>query len=594
MLRSHLCQQVDASLIGETLSLAGWVHRRRDHGGLVFIDLRDRDSMVQIVCDPDQAEAFDLAQHCRNEFVIQVSGKLRHRPEGTVNPDLNSGEVELAVESLIILNRAKPLPFNVDEYKEANEDTRLKYRYLDLRRPEMAKRMKTRAAIVKTMRHYLDNLEFLDIETPCLTKATPEGARDYLVPSRTNPGKFFALPQSPQIFKELLMVSGFDKYYQVVKCFRDEDLRADRQPEFTQLDIEMSFVDEEDVMSMMEGMMQQLFKEVLRVELPAKFRRLTYADAMNRYGSDKPDLRIPLELVEISDLVKDVAFKVFSGPANNDDGRVAVLRLPNGNNLLSRKQIDDYADFVAIYGAKGLAYIKVNDASAGIEGCQSPIVKFLSDDIIRQLLERTGAQTGDILFFGADTTKVVNEAMGALRGKIGADLNLYNSDWEILWVTDFPMYEQGDHGLEPLHHPFTAPQQDNVEQLKGAPTQTLSRAYDIVLNGFEIGGGSIRIHDYDLQLAALDILKIDSDEAHAQFGHLLEALQFGCPPLGGIALGIDRIAMLLTGAASIREVIAFPKTQSVHCPLTNAPSVVNEKQLNELAIKLKTKKPAAQ
>ncbi|MDF1654953.1 MAG: aspartate--tRNA ligase [Coxiellaceae bacterium] len=592
MLRSHLCREINTSLIDQTLSLAGWVHRRRDHGGLIFIDLRDRDSMVQVVCDPEMSETFKNAHECRNEFVIHVTGKLRHRPEGTVNPDLASGEVELVAHELTILNRANPLPFNIDEYKEANEDTRLKYRYLDLRRPEMARRIKTRATIVRAMRNFLDDQEFLDIETPCLTKATPEGARDYLIPSRTNQGKFFALPQSPQIFKELLMVSGFEKYYQIVKCFRDEDLRADRQPEFTQLDIEMSFVDEDDVMQLMENMMQQLFQQVLGVTLPDTFKRIPYAEAMQRYGSDKPDLRIPLELVEIGDIVKDVEFKVFSGPAKDEDGRVAVLRLPNGNSLLTRKQIDDYGNFVGIYGAKGLAYIKVNDASKGIEGCQSPIVKFLTDDIIKQLFERTGAQTGDILFFGADKTKIVNEAMGALRCKIGADLSLYSSDWEILWVTDFPMYEQGDNGLEPLHHPFTAPQQSDPEALKAAPTKTLSRAYDIVLNGFEIGGGSVRIHNYDLQLTALEILGIDAEEANDKFGHLLNALQFGCPPLAGIALGIDRVAMLMTGSDSIRDVIAFPKTQSVHCPLTNAPSAVSEQQLNDLGIRLKPVKKA--
>ncbi|MDF1760571.1 MAG: aspartate--tRNA ligase [Coxiellaceae bacterium] len=590
MLRSHLCRDINTSLIGQTISLAGWVHRRRDHGGLIFIDLRDRDSMVQVVCDPEMSKAFENAHQCRNEFVLHVTGKLRHRPEGTVNPDLASGEVELVADELSILNRSNPLPFNIDEYKEANEDTRLKYRYLDLRRPEMAKRIKTRATIVRAIRNFLDDQEFLDIETPCLTKATPEGARDYLIPSRTNQGKFFALPQSPQIFKELLMVSGFEKYYQIVKCFRDEDLRADRQPEFTQLDIEMSFVDESDIMQLMENMMQQLFQQVLGVSLPKTFQQIPYAEAMDRFGSDKPDLRIPLELVEIGDIVKDVEFKVFSGPAKDEDGRVAVLRLPNGNSLLTRKQIDDYGVFVGIYGAKGLAYIKVNDADKGIEGCQSPIVKFLTDDIIKQLFERTGAQTGDILFFGADKAKVVNEAMGALRCKIGADLSLYNSDWEILWVTDFPMYEQGDNGLEPLHHPFTAPQQTDPEALKAAPTKTLSRAYDIVLNGFEIGGGSIRIHNHDLQLTALEVLGIDSDEANDKFGHLLNALQFGCPPLGGIALGIDRIAMLMTGSDSIRDVIAFPKTQSVQCPLTNAPSAVSEQQLNDLGIRLKPAK----
>ena len=590
MLRSHLCRDVNTSLIDQTISLAGWVHRRRDHGGLIFIDLRDRDSMVQVVFDPESAETFEKAHQCRNEFVIHVTGKVRHRPEGTVNPDLASGEIEVIANEMTILNRAKPLPFNIDEYQEANEDTRLKYRYLDLRRPEMAKRIKTRAKIVSAIRNFLDKQEFLDIETPCLTKATPEGARDYLIPSRTNPGKFFALPQSPQIFKELLMVSGFEKYYQIVKCFRDEDLRADRQPEFTQLDLEMSFAEENEIMSLIENMMRELFNQVLDIQLPESFKQMPYLEAMQRYGSDKPDLRIPLELVEISDIVKDVEFKVFSGPARDDEGRVAVLRLPKGNELLTRKQIDDYGKFVGIYGAKGLAYIKVNDASKGIEGCQSPIVKFLTDDIIQQLFERTGAQTGDILFFGSDKAKIVNEAMGALRCKIGADLNLYTSEWEVLWVTDFPMYEHGNHGLEPLHHPFTAPKQNDPAALKAAPTQTLSRAYDIVLNGFEIGGGSIRIHDHELQLAALEVLGIDEAEANEKFGHLINALQYGCPPLGGVALGIDRIAMLMTGSDSIREVIAFPKTQTAQCPLTNAPSEVSEQQLSDLGIRLKPAK----
>ncbi len=590
MLRSHLCRDVNTSLIDQTISLAGWVHRRRDHGGLIFIDLRDRDSMVQVVFDPETAETFEKAHQCRNEFVIHVTGKVRHRPEGTVNPDLASGEIEVIANEMTILNRAKPLPFNIDEYQEANEDTRLKYRYLDLRRPEMAKRIKTRAKIVSAIRNFLDKQEFLDIETPCLTKATPEGARDYLIPSRTNPGKFFALPQSPQIFKELLMVSGFEKYYQIVKCFRDEDLRADRQPEFTQLDLEMSFAEENEIMSLIESMMRELFNQVLDTQLPESFKQMPYLEAMQRYGSDKPDLRIPLELVEISDIVKDVEFKVFSGPAKDDEGRVAVLRLPKGNELLTRKQIDDYGKFVGIYGAKGLAYIKVNDASKGIEGCQSPIVKFLTDDIIQQLFERTGAQTGDILFFGSDKAKIVNEAMGALRCKIGADLNLYTSEWEVLWVTDFPMYEHGNHGLEPLHHPFTAPKQNDPAALKAAPTQTLSRAYDIVLNGFEIGGGSIRIHDHELQLAALEVLGIDEAEANEKFGHLINALQYGCPPLGGVALGIDRIAMLMTGSDSIREVIAFPKTQTAQCPLTNAPSEVSEQQLSDLGIRLKPAK----
>jgi aspartyl-tRNA synthetase len=586
MLRSHFCRDVQEGLIGETITLCGWVHKRRDHGGLVFVDLRDRDGLVQIVCDPEQTDNFNTSENLRNEFVIQVEGFVRPRPEGTVNSDLASGAVEVVATHLNILNTAKPLPFNIDDEKGASEETRLKYRFLDLRRPAMAKRIVMRSNIVRFIREFLDKQDFLDIETPFLTKATPEGARDYLVPSRTHPGDFFALPQSPQIFKEILMAAGFERYYQIVKCFRDEDLRADRQPEFTQLDMELSFTDEAEIQSLMERMMAGLFKQVLGIELQTPFARMTYAEAMSRYGSDKPDLRIPLEITELSDLLKTVDFKVFSGPASNPNGRVAAIRLPNGASLLSRKAIDDYTKYVATYGAKGLAYIKINDRNQGREGCQSPILKFLDDTTLEAILERSQAQTGDLLLFGADQSKVVNDALGALRSKLGQDLNLYQGEWAPLWVIDFPLFEAGEQGWEPLHHPFTSAQTDNPNDLQEKPGELLSRAYDLVLNGFEIGGGSIRIHQLEMQLAALKLLGIDEDEAYRQFGHLLNALQFGCPPLGGIALGIDRIAMLMTGSTSLRDVIAFPKTQSAQCPLTAAPAPVGDQQLLELNIKL--------
>jgi aspartyl-tRNA synthetase len=585
-MRSHSSNQINTSLIGETITLAGWVHRRRDHGGLVFVDLRDRHSMVQVVTEPEQTGAYAIAQELRNEFVIKVTGKLRPRPEGMTNPNLPSGGVELVADELTILNRSEVLPIQIDDYKEVGEETRLKYRYLDLRRRDMAHKIQLRAKITRYIRNFLDEQEFLDIETPCLTKATPEGARDYLVPSRTHPGQFFALPQSPQIFKELLMVAGFERYYQIVKCFRDEDLRADRQPEFTQLDLEMSFVEESDIQNLMETLMAGMFKSLIDVELPRPFRRMTYADAMSRYGSDKPDLRIPLEMITICDIVKDAEFKVFSTPANDKNCKVAAICLPDGVSKLTRKNLDDYQKFVGIYGAKGLAYIKINDLEKGLEGLQSPILKFLPEDMALAIIERLNGKTGDIIFFGADTKKVVNEALGALRCKLGEDLNLYTSKWEILWVTDFPMFEQASDGSwQALHHPFTSPQETDVNALKNNPGATLSRAYDMVLNGFELGGGSIRIHDLNLQLAALDILGINKEEAYQQFGHLLNALKYGCPPLGGIAYGIDRIAMLMTGASSIREVIAFPKTQTAACPLTNAPSHANDRQLKELGIR---------
>lgn len=588
MLRTHTSNQVNSSLLNETVSLCGWVHRRRDHGGLIFIDLRDHQGLTQVVCDPDNSVAFELAEKLRNEYVIQVTGQIRPRPEGTINKNLASGEVEIVVESLTLLNSAASLPFNVDEYQEVGEDTRLKYRYLDLRRPEVAKKLKTRAKICHFLRNYLTEKDFIEVETPVLTKSTPEGARDYLVPSRTHKGEFFALPQSPQTFKQLLMMSGFDRYFQIVKCFRDEDLRADRQPEFTQLDVEMSFVDEHDVQNCMEDMLRRLFKEVINVELPNPFPKMAYSEAMDKYGSDKPDLRIPLELIEISDLMKAVEFKVFNGPANDENGRVAALCVPNGSEL-TRKQIDDYTAFVGRYGAKGLAYIKINDKAAGREGLQSPILKFLPDDVITQILDRTNANNGDLIFFGADNAHVVNDALGALRCKIGADLNLYTKAWAPVWIVDFPLFERDGGRLSAVHHPFTAPK-DSLEQLNANPTHALSRAYDVALNGYELGGGSIRIHDQAMQSTIFKLLGISDDEAQAKFSHLLTALKFGAPPHGGIAFGIDRIAMLMTESDSIREVIAFPKTQTASCPLTNAPSPVAMEQVRELGLKVTAKK----
>ena len=578
-MRKQSASEINKTHIDQPVTLCGWVHRRRDHGGLIFIDLRDRNNIVQIVCDPKNKDTFTNAEKLRNEFVIRITGTVRTRPEGTINKEIPSGEVEIDASTIEILNTAEPLPFNIDDYQEIGEEVRLKYRYLDLRRKENQARLKKRAEIIRFIRHFLDAKNFTDIETPVLTKTTPEGARDYLVPSRNQPGKFYALPQSPQIFKQLLMIAGFDRYYQIVKCFRDEDLRADRQPEFTQLDMEMAFVDENDVQNLTENMIRELFKAVLNVDL-APFPRMPFSEAMQRFGSDKPDMRNPLELVDIDDLMKTVEFKVFHGPANDIDGRVTVLRLPKGAEL-SRKQIDDYTQFVAIYGAKGLAYIKITS-----EGLQSPILKFIPENTVAEIIKRTEAETGDILFFGADKSKIVSEALGALRDKLGKDLNLYTCQWAPLWVTDFPMYQLDKEGKwEPLHHPFTAPTESNIEKLRANPGNSNSRAYDMVLNGYEIGGGSIRIHRHDMQLTCLSILGIKEIEANAKFGHLLSALKFGAPPHGGIAFGVDRIAMLMTDTANIRDVIAFPKTQTASCPLTNAPSAADFKQLHELGNK---------
>jgi len=585
-MRTNYCGEIGESLIGRTIEVAGWVHRRRDHGGVIFVDLRDRSGLLQVVFDPDKAEAFTLAQHLGREFVIQVLGKLRARPAGTANPGLLSGQVELLAQTLVVLNPSATPPFALDE--EVNEELRLKHRYVDLRRDFMQERLRRRHAITRAMREYLDGNEFVDIETPMLTKATPEGARDYLVPSRTHPGKFFALPQSPQIFKQLLMISGFDRYYQIVRCFRDEDLRADRQPEFTQLDIETSFMSQDKIMALMEGLIRHVFSRVLKVQLPNPFPRITYADAMRRFGSDKPDLRVPLELVDVADLVADCEFKVFAGPASDPQGRVAALCVPRGGEL-TRKQIDEYTAYVARHGARGLAYIKVNDAGKGREGLQSPILKFLSDAAIAGILERTKAATGDLLFFGSDKAKVVNDALGALRLQLGRDLGVVETDWRPLWVVDFPMFEWDAEAKRwmAVHHPFTAPVDPDPAALAADPGDAVARAYDMVLNGSEIGGGSIRIHRQDLQSAVFGLLGISAEKAQQKFGFLLEALTYGAPPHGGIAFGLDRLAMLMSGTDNIRDVIAFPKTQSAWCPLTDAPSEVDNSQLAELHIRVK-------
>ena len=586
-MRSHYCGQVEQSLIGEEVSVCGWVHRRRDHGGVIFVDLRDREGLLQVVFDPDRADIFAEAERIRGEFVLAVKGKVRERPEGTINPNMVTGQVEVLAHELEVLNRSETPPFHHDE--QANEELRLKYRYLDLRRKNMLGNLRLRHKVTKAMRDFLDAEGFIDVETPMLTRATPEGARDYIVPSRTHPGKFFALPQSPQLFKQLLMMSGLDRYYQIVRCFRDEDLRADRQPEFTQLDIEMSFVDEAMVTGAMESLVRYVFKAVLDVELPDPFPRMTYAEAMHRFGSDKPDLRIDLELIDVSDLVNTVEFQVFAGPASDPEGRVAALCLPGGAEL-SRKLLDDYAAFVGRYGARGLAYIKVNDIDAGRDGLQSPIMKFLPDEAVTGILERTGAKTGDVIFFGADKARIVNDALGALRVKLGEDRGLVKDGWAPLWVVDFPMFEKDPQSKRwmALHHPFTAPAVYDAEALQSDPGNALSRAYDIVLNGSEIGGGSIRIHNQEIQSVVFDLLDISREEADEKFGFLLRALEFGAPPHGGIAFGLDRMVMLMAGADSIRDVIAFPKTQSAHDPLTNAPGVVSAEQLKEAGIRLRT------
>lgn len=587
-LRSHNCGQINESLIDSVITVSGWAQRRRDHGGVIFIDLRDASGLLQVVVDPDAVDAFAVADTVRNEHVLQITAKVRARPEGTTNPDLPTGMVEVYATEISVLNRAEPIPFQLDE-DDISEPVRLKYRYLDLRRDSMQKIFRLRSGVTKYFRDFLEAENFVDIETPILTKSTPEGARDYLVPSRVHAGEFFALPQSPQLFKQLLMVAGFERYYQIARCFRDEDLRADRQPEFTQLDVETSFMNEDEIMNMMENMMQGLFKDKLGVELPSPFPRMTYADAIEQYGIDRPDLRIPLILVSVTDLMKDVEFKVFSGPANSDEGRVAALRVPQGAVKLSRKQIDLYTEYVGNYGARGLAYIKVNELAKGPEGLQSPILKNLPDDVVSQIIERVGAQDGDLVFFGADKAKVVNDSLAALRVKLGLDLELLESKWSPMWVIDFPMFERDadDQRWTSLHHPFTAPKTDQVDELLSNPGGVLSRAYDMVLNGTELGGGSIRIHQTQVQEQAFKALGIEDDEAQEKFGFLLDALRYGAPPHGGMAFGVDRIVAMMSEVDSIRDVIAFPKTQRASCLLTDAPSDVDSTQLRDLHIRLR-------
>ncbi len=584
-MRSHFCGELNESNVDEDVVLCGWIHRRRDHGGVIFLDLRDREGLAQVVYDPETKESFKIAEGVRNEFVVEVKGRVRLRPSGTINDEMPTGRIEILGNELKVLNASETPPIQLDEHAEVGEDIRLKYRYIDLRRPEMAARLRFRSKVGNTIRNFLDNNGFLDIETPLLTKATPEGARDYLVPSRTHQGRFFALPQSPQLFKQILMASGMDRYYQIAKCFRDEDLRADRQPEFTQIDVETSFMDEDQIMAIMEAMIKHTFKKTLNVDL-GDFPRITYAEAMRLYGSDKPDLRIDLKLVDVASLMKSAEFKVFSGPANDEDSRVVALRVPGGASL-TRKVIDDFTEFVAVYGARGLAWIKVNDLRNGSEGLQSPILKFLDEEIIGNLLSTLAVETGDIIFFGADKSKIVNEAMGALRIKVAQELNLVASGWAPVWVVDFPMFELTSEGdLTSLHHPFTAPSLD-AEELEKDPTKALSRAYDMVVNGTELGGGSIRIHDAKVQRAVFDVLGISEAEAEEKFSFLLDALSLGCPPHGGIAFGFDRLIMLMTDSHSIRDVIAFPKTQSASCPLTDAPGYVSPNQLRELSIRLR-------
>lgn len=586
-MRSQYCGALNSSYIDQTVTLYGWIRRRRDHGGVIFLDLRDREGIVQVVFDPDTEEHFQRADRVRSEFVVKVVGRVRARSEETINSDMATGDIEVLGKQLDILNAAETPPFQLDEHTDVGEDVRLRYRYMDLRRPEMVSKLRLRSKITSEIRNFLDDNGFLDIETPILTRETPEGARDYLVPSRTHPSKFFALPQSPQLFKQLLMVAGMDRYYQIARCFRDEDLRADRQPEFTQIDIEASFLSDDEIMSITEKMIRQLFQSVLGVDLP-DLPRMTYAEAVKRFGSDRPDLRIPLELVDIDDLMRQVEFKVFNAPANDPKGRVVALKVPGGAKL-SRKVIDDYTKFIGIYGAKGLAWIKVNDSEAGLDGLQSPILKFMTPEVIEQLMQRLDAQTGDIVFFGADKAKIVNEAIGALRVKLGEDLDLFTCQWAPLWVVDFPMFEEDSSGgWTPLHHPFTSPA-CSVTELQENPGEAISVAYDMVLNGTELGGGSIRIHDQDMQQAVFRVLGIGEEEAQEKFGFLLDALKFGCPPHGGLAFGLDRLVMLMVGAESIREVIAFPKTQSAHCVMTDAPGAVSNKHLRELNIKPRTK-----
>lgn len=584
-MRSHYCGDIRSSDVGEEVEIYGWVHRRRDHGGVIFLDVRDRTGILQVVFDPDTQESFAAADSVRNEFVLKAKGKVRPRPEGTVNADMPTGEIEVLGLELTVLNAAKTPPFQLDEHSDAGEDVRLRYRYLDLRRPEMQQRMQTRAKITSQVRGYLEEQGFWDIETPTLSRATPEGARDYLVPSRTHPGEFFALPQSPQVYKQLLMMSGMDKYYQIARCYRDEDLRADRQPEFTQIDIEASFTNQDQIMTMTEGMLRQVFSNVLNVEL-GEFPVLSWAEAMRDFGNDRPDLRNPMRLVDIADLMSSVDFKVFQGPANDPKGRVVALRAPGGATL-SRKLIDQYTAFVGRYGAKGLAYVKVNDLSAGADGLQSPILKFMPSDVIQSVLERVGAQTGDLVFFGADQAKVVNDAMGALRNQLGADLEILEAEFKPCWVVDWPMFAEGRDGtFSAEHHPFTRPT-CSPQELLDNPGAAQAAAYDVVLNGYELGGGSLRIHDQNMQKAVFDVLKMD-EEGQEKFGFLLEALQYGCPPHGGIALGLDRLVMLMTDSQSIREVIAFPKTQTASCAMMDAPGGVEEQQLRDLHIRLRT------
>ncbi|AWB68567.1 aspartate--tRNA ligase [Saccharobesus litoralis] len=584
-MRSHYCGDINESLVGQEVKLCGWVNRRRDLGGLIFLDMRDRQGILQVVIDPDFEELFATANQLRHEFCIQVTGTVRARPDSQINKDMATGAVELLANDLVILNSSAPLPLNMDGHLNNSEEQRLKYRYLDLRRPEMSERMKFRAQVTSAVRRFMDDNGFLDVETPILTKATPEGARDYLVPSRTHKGQFFALPQSPQLFKQLLMMSGLDRYYQIVKCFRDEDLRADRQPEFTQIDIETSFMSADEVMAITEQMIRGIFQDLLSVDL-GEFPRMTYAEAMTRFGSDKPDLRNPLEIVDVADLLKDVEFKVFAGPANDAKGRVAVIKVPNAADKFSRKGIDELTKFVGIYGAKGLAYIKVNDAAAGYDGLQSPILKFLPEETALAITSRVEAESGDIIFFGSDSYNVVTEALGALRLKLGEDLGLTTDEWKPLWVVDFPMFEEIEGGLTPLHHPFTAPVGVTAEELKANPAEALSNAYDMVLNGVELGGGSVRIHEQDMQAVVFDVLGIEKDEAEEKFGFLLEALKFGAPPHAGLAFGLDRLVMLMTGATSIRDVMAFPKTTTAACPLTDAPGFANPAQLKELGVQI--------